>query len=150
MFERQTARNSATSFLYKFNKRCFGLEFMRYAGELTNNADLWRVYGSNTGDSWTQIVESKNINEPSSSRDPVLSTGNTSYTYFQVCHVLPNGDPSAMANAILLLLEDKEKADLFAARAFAKVQRLFDNKAQNRGHIDLMKKVALEDAVSDC
>ena len=86
---------TATSFLYKFNKPAYGLEFMG-ENEISNNADFWVLSGSSDGITWTEVVRNNNLNSPSSTRDGFLKMGSTPYLYWKVSHVTPTGAASAM------------------------------------------------------
>ena len=60
--------------------------------------------------------------------------------------LFPSGDPQSMAAAILQCINDPDETNAMAARAYAKVNRLFDNEILLARHADLARKVTTEDA----
>jgi O-antigen biosynthesis protein len=81
---------------------------------------------------------------------PIISTGVYGVpeiiTHNHDAILVPPGDPIALSAAISNLLEQPETASLFAARAYAKVCRLFDSQDQYERNIELVAKVAMEES----
>ena len=62
--------------------------------------------------------------------------------------LIPPGDSHAMAVALLQVLNFRDEADARAAKALAKLYRLFDSDILHRRHIELVCKIATEDILA--
>ena len=60
--------------------------------------------------------------------------------------LIPPGDPQSMAKALRQCINAQDEANAMAARAYAKVNRLFDSDILHARHTDLARKVTMEDA----
>ena len=61
-------------------------------------------------------------------------------------YLVPPGDPQALATAMLDCLSDPETSQKMAAKAYARVCRMFNNQLQLPKHLELAKEVALMEA----
>lgn len=63
----------------------------------------------------------------------------------QEAFLIPPGDPQSMANLLHRCLIDNAESVAMARRAHAKVYRLFDSEVLHAKHVELARKVAMED-----
>ena len=61
-------------------------------------------------------------------------------------YLVPPGDPQALAAALLDCLSDPKASQKMAAKAYARVCRMFNNQLQLPKHLELAKEVALMEA----